>query len=252
MTFVASALRLRLRPPRRLIYPVLAAALLAAALLAAAAFTPVPPATARGGARLVFADDFERPGLDRWQMPFPEDWAILGEGGNRYLHMKRARDPAVPRRPVQFALIRGVRAGSFDFRARVRREGRSMIVVFDYVDSLHFYYTHLSMDTGGRQPVHNGIFLVNNAPRVRIAGLEAPAALPDTSWHRVRVMRDAASGRIMVWSDVQMSPIFTATDRSFTCGQVGIGSFDETGDFDDVALESDDSGCATPPSHPGH
>lgn len=227
-------------PLRRYGLPVLLAGLLLSLFVG-----PLRPTAAQGGSHLVFSDNFEQGGLNHWQMPFPEDWAILSEGGNHYLHMKRSRDPAVPRRPVQFALIKGVQVGSFDFQARVRREGRSMIVVFNYVDSLHFYYTHLSMDTGSRQPVHNGIFLVNNSPRVRIAGLEAPAALPDTSWHRIRVLRDASSGRISVWSDVQRAPIFTVTDRTFPCGQIGIGSFDETGDFDDVELKSDDAGCAS-------
>lgn len=202
---------------------------------------------AGNGAHIVFSDDFEQPRLDRWQMPFPEDWAILSEGSNHYLHMKRNRDPAVPRRPVQFALIKNARVGSFDFQARVRRQGGSMIVVFNYVDPLHFYYAHLSKDAGHREPVHNGIFLVNDAPRVRIAGLDASAALPDTSWHRIRVLRDAATGRISVWSNVQRAPLFTVTDRTFTCGEIGIGSFDETGDFDDVELRSDDAGCAAQP-----
>jgi hypothetical protein len=226
--------------------------LLLGASLLTGRFLALPrPNAAQNGTRAVFSDGFEQPRPDRWQMPFPEDWVILGEGGNHYLHMKRARDPAVPRRPVQFALIKGVRVGSFDFRARVRREGRSMIVVFNYVDGLHFYYTHLSMDTGSKQPVHNGVFLVNNAPRVRIAGLEAPAALPDTAWHRIRVLRDAASGRITVWSDVQSAPVFTVTDRTFACGLIGIGSFDETGDFDDVELKSDNAGCAAQSVHQG-
>jgi len=194
-----------------------------------------------------FADDFERGRLDAWQMPYPEDWQILAENGNHYLHMNRSREPGEPRRPLQFALLKGVKVGSFDFRARVRREGKSMIVVFNYVDSLHFYYAHLSADTGSKQPVHNGIFLVNNAARVRIAGLEAPPALPDNSWHQIRVARNAASGRIEVWSDVESSPLFTVVDRTFLCGQIGIGSFDETGDFDDVQVTSDDAGC-TPPS----
>jgi hypothetical protein len=229
------------------------ALLVTAILLAGAVFyTPAQSTAPQAGTHLVFSDDFEQERWDRWQMPYPEDWAILSEDHNHYLHMKRARDPAVPRRPIQFALMKGVRVGSFDFRARVRREGRSMIVVFNYADSLHFYYTHLSVDTGSRQPVHNGIFLVNNAPRVRIAGLDAPAALPDNSWHRIRVLRDAASGRIMVWSDVRDAPVFTVTDRTFTYGQVGIGSFDETGDFDDVELQSDDAGCSAPPAHPGN
>jgi hypothetical protein len=201
---------------------------------------------ARQGTRrlLRFTDSFEQGQLDSWQLPYPEDWAILAESGTHYLHMKRNREPLVPRRPMQFALIKGVNVGSFDFRTRVRREGKSMIVVFNYVDTLHFYYTHLSADPGSKQPVHNGIFLVNTAPRVRIAGLDAQPALPDTSWHQIRVARDVTSGRIEVWSDVSSQPLFTVVDRTFTCGQVGIGSFDETGDFADVDLQSHDAGCA--------
>ena len=195
------------------------------------------------GSILYFADDFEHGRLNVWQMPYPEDWEILAENGNHYLHMKRSREPGVPRRPLQFALIKGVEVGSFDFRARVRREGRSMIVVFNYVDTLHFYYAHLSVDSGSKEPVHNGVFLVNGAPRVRIAGLEAPPALPDHAWRQIRVARDAASGQIEVWSDVSSQPLFKVVDRTLTCGQLGIGSFDETGDFDDVELRSNDAGC---------
>jgi hypothetical protein len=190
-----------------------------------------------------FADNFENGQLDAWQLPYADDWAILAEDGKHYLHMKRNREPLVPRRPMQFALVKGVNVGSFTFRARVRREGGSMIVVFNYVDTLHFYYTHLSVDPGSKQPVHNGIFLVNNAPRVRIAGIEAQPALPDTSWHQIRVSRDVTSGRIEVWSDVSSQPLFSVVDRTFGCGQIGVGSFDETGDFADVDLRSDDAGC---------
>ena len=192
---------------------------------------------------LHFSDGFDDGNLDAWQMPYPEDWVILEENGNQYLHMKRSREPGVPRRPLQFARLKGVNVGSFDLHLRVRREQHSMIVVFNYVDTLHFYYTHLSADPGTKISVHNGIFLVNNAPRVRIAGLEAQPALPDTSWHEIRVRRDAASGKIEVWSDVSPKPLFTAVDRTFTCGQIGIGSFDETGDFDDVRLTSTDFKC---------
>jgi hypothetical protein len=220
-------------------------AVIALGLLASSFSRPVLfSAALQNTARSVhFTDDFENGRLDAWQMPYPDDWAILADDGRHYLHMKRKREPLVPRRPMQFALIKGVNVSSFDFRTRVRREGKSMIVVFNYVDSLHFYYTHLSADSGSQQPVHNGIFLVNNAPRVRIAGLDAQPALPDTSWHQIRVLRDATSGRIEVWSEVSSQPLFTVVDRTFACGEVGIGSFDETGDFDDLDLRSHDAGC---------
>ena len=193
--------------------------------------------------RITFQDGFESGNLDAWLLPYAEDWSILSEGGSHYLHMNRNREPGVPRRPLQFALIKQAKVGSFDFQARLRREGKSMIVVFNYVDTLHFYYTHLSGDRGTDQPVHNGVFIVNGEPRKRIAGTDAPPALPDRDWHRVRVVRHVASGSIQVFMDGQSQPLFSVVDSTFTCGEVGIGSFDETGDFDDVALKSDDAGC---------
>lgn len=192
---------------------------------------------------LEFHTDFESGDLSAWQFPFPEDWVILAEGPNHYLHMKRSREPGVPRRPLQFALLRKANVGSFALEARVRREGRSMLIVFNYVDTLHFYYTHLSVDRGTEQPVHNGIFIVDGAPRKRIAGTEADPALPDRDWHTVRVRRDVQSGSIEVFVDDRQEPLFNVVDHTFTCGQIGFGSFDETGDFDDIRLKSNDAGC---------
>ena len=193
---------------------------------------------------LSFHDDFEEGQLGAWEFPFPEDWKILAEGPNHYLHMLRSRPPGVPRRPLQFALIKGAKVGSFELQTRLRRERRSLIIVFNYVDTLHFYYAHLSVDTGQKQPVHNGVFIVNGEPRKRIAGLDAPPALPDTNWHTARLVRDVNSGLIEVFMDGSKAPLFSVEDRTFTCGRVGIGSFDETGDFDDVQLRSDDANCS--------
>jgi len=193
--------------------------------------------------KINFHDNFSSGKLDAWQFPFPEDWVVKEEGRLHYLHMLRNRDPLVPRRPQQFALLKGITVGSFTLETRVRREGRSMLIVFNYVDTLHFYYTHLSADPGSKVAVHNGIFMVDGAPRRRIAGLEAAPVLPDTNWHKVRVQRDVSSGSIEVFVDDQPQPRFSVVDNTFKCGQVGFGSFDETGDFADVKLSSNDAGC---------
>ena len=183
--------------------------------------------------------------LKAWEMPFPEDWEILRQGDLHYLHMKRPRDPGVPRRPLQFALLKGVKAGSFTLDVNVRRAGHSMIIVFNYVDTLHFYYVHLSENPGTQISVHNGIFLVNGGPRYRIAGLHAAPALPDRSWHSVRIVRDVRTGSIQIFLDRQFQPRFSAIDHTFTCGQVGLGSFDETGDFARFRLHSKDAQLST-------
>jgi hypothetical protein len=190
-----------------------------------------------------FTDNFSSGKLNHWKLPYAQDWVVRSEGQLHYLHMLRSREPLVPRRPMQFALLKGMNVGSFDFQTRVRREGHSVMIVFNYVDSLHFYYTHLSVDPGSKQPVHNGIFIVDGAPRRRIAGADAAPVLPDKKWHTIRVHRDVKSGSIEVFVDGEHSPRFSVIDRTFTCGQVGVGSFDETGDFADVRLTSKDAGC---------
>jgi len=199
---------------------------------------------ARPASRTInFRANFSSGRLDAWQFPFPEDWVVKEEGPLHYLHMLRSRDPLVPRRPQQFALVKGITVGGFTLETRARREGRSMLIVFNYVDTLHFYYTHLSVDPGTKVAVHNGIFIVDGAPRRRIAGLEAAPALPDTNWHKVRVQRDVTSGWIKVFVDDEPQPRFSVVDNTFKCGQVGLGSFDETGDFTDFELSSNDAGC---------
>jgi hypothetical protein len=197
------------------------------------------------GQSILFRDNFEARDLSAWEFPYPEDWEARAEAGNHFLHMLRSREPGVPRRPLQFARLKQANVGSFVFEARLRREGRSMIVVFNYVDTLHFYYAHFSSDRGTEQPVHNGVFIVNGEPRKRIAGIDAPPALPDREWHKVRIARDAGSGAIEVFVDGQKEPLFSVVDRTFTCGQISIGSFDETGDFDDISLSSNDADCGT-------
>jgi hypothetical protein len=196
---------------------------------------------------VTFHDAFTSGKLDAWQFPFPEDWVLGTEGPLNFLHMLRKREPLVPRRPMQFALLKGVNVGSFTLQARVRRHGSSVLMVFNYADTLHFYYTHLSVDAGAKVPVHNGIFLVDGEPRRRIAGVEAAPVLPDKNWHKVRVQRDVPSGSIKVFVDDESPARFSVVDHTFSCGQVGLGSFDETGDFTDVQLTSQDAGCNPSP-----
>jgi hypothetical protein len=176
--------------------------------------------------------------LGAWQMDHPEDWEILKDGEIGYLHMKRMRDPGVPRRPLQFARLKGVDVGSFTLDVKVRRAQKSLIVVFNYVDTLHFYYAHVSSDPGSDALPHNGVFIVDGGPRRRIAGAGSQPALPDQAWHGVKVVRDVPSGSIQVSIDQAATPLFTVVDHTFTHGQVGLGSFDETGDFSDFRLQS--------------
>ena len=50
------------------------------------------------------------------------------------------------------------------------------------------------------------------------------------------MVRSTEDGTIEVYFDDMKTPAMTAKDRTFTWGRVGIGSFDDTGSWDDVKL----------------
>jgi hypothetical protein len=45
-----------------------------------------------------------------------------------------------------------------------------------------------------------------------------------------------ADGTMEVYFDDMKTPLMTARDKTFTWGQVGIGTFDDNGNFDDITL----------------
>lgn len=218
--------------------------LLIAMLLAAAG----PLAAAEAGH---WAVDFENGNLDGWGLAVPADWKIVEYQGNHVLRLDKAGPVgANPRRPVKLALWKAGCVGSFDLEVRVKRdpilqaEG-DVLVIFGFQDKLHFYYAHLSSDDGN-VAVHNGLFRVNGGDRERIAGSGARPALPDEEWHRIRVSRNAQSGEIKLFLDEDANPRFQVTDRTHAYGLVGVGSFDNTGEFDDLRLTGMPSGeCRT-------
>jgi hypothetical protein len=55
-------------------------------------------------------------------------------------------------------------------------------------------------------------------------------------WHNVKVVRRIAEGTIEVYFDDMQNPLMTARDNTFTWGQVGIGTFDDHGNFDDIVV----------------
>jgi hypothetical protein len=110
------------------------------------------------------------------------------------------------------------------------------MVAFGYQDTLRFYYAHVSVDKGDHA-VHNGLFKVDGGERFRIAGQGSAPVLPDQNWHEVRIVRRVSTGEMELYADRDPQPRFRHVDGSFRFGRIGLGSFDETGDFDDLRLE---------------
>jgi hypothetical protein len=58
-------------------------------------------------------------------------------------------------------------------------------------------------------------------------------------WHDIKVARRVKDGAMEVYFDDMKKPFMTAQDNTFTWGQIGIGTFDDHGNFDNIVLRGE-------------
>lgn len=191
------------------------------------------------GMPLVFRADFEDGRADGWVMTDPKAWKINVEDGNHVLSQFAPSDYSPPvRSPVNIARIDGLEVGDFVLEARMKQTGkeyghRDMCIFFGYNDPSHFYYVHLATKADDHA---NSIFLVNGAPRVSIAQERTQGTDWATGYHTVRIERDTNAGTILVYFDDMSKPVMKTVDKTFLSGGIGFGTFDDTGNIDDVRI----------------
>jgi hypothetical protein len=190
------------------------------------------------GMPLVFSDDFEK-GRDKWETTDDASWTLHEEVGKKTFGLnKRISDyqPKV-RSPHNIALIKDIQLSDFVLIFKVRStkdtgNHRDCCAFFCHQDPQHFYYVHLGAKP---DPASGQIMIVNAEPRRPLTENKAEVAWDD-KWHTVKVIRDSMLGTIEVYFDDMKKPHLTATDKTFGKGRIGIGSFDDMNDFDDVRL----------------
>lgn len=169
-----------------------------------------------------------------WTVEQPSDWSV-GNGVLRLL--EKAEPPAgQPRRPTKIALLNSKPYRKVTVEAEVKRNGRSVIIVYGWQDPSHYNYAHISSDDAVKQNVHNGMFHIFGGERVRMSPLDGPASLDTTDWTPVKLVFDGETGRCYVEVNGKRNPSLEAVDMSLRWGQVGLGSFNETGDFRNVKV----------------
>jgi hypothetical protein len=97
----------------------------------------------------------------------------------------------------------------------------------------------MSSDAAAKQPVHNGMFHVFGGERVRMSPLDGPASFETQDWTPVKLVFDGDTGRCYVEVNGKRNLSLEAVDMSLRWGQVGLGSFDETGDFRNVKISGE-------------
>jgi hypothetical protein len=192
----------------------------------------------RNGLPLVFSDDFES-GAKRWTQTDAKAWKVVDEQGNHaYSQFQKSSYSPPVRSPLNMALVKDVQVGDFVLQARMKQTGkeyghRDMCIFFGYQDPAHFYYVHIATKADAHA---NSIFIVNGKPRVSIATERTDGTDWGTGYHDVRILRDGTTGAIEVYYDDMNKPIMRARDDTFKTGRLGFGSFDDTGNIDDVVI----------------
>ncbi|MCA9039644.1 MAG: hypothetical protein KDA65_04775 [Planctomycetaceae bacterium] len=198
------------------------------------------PALSMKGLPLVFSDNFESGAAERWEPTDATAWSVLNQGGNHVLNLNKKRSDFEPpvRSPYNRNLVKDVTVSDFvlDINLQSTHEDyghRDLCMFFGYQDDAHLYYVHLGKKA---DPHANQIFIVNDADRKMISLESTPGTDWDDNWHHARIVRDTATGSIEVFFDNMDKPVMKAKDETFTWGRVGVGSFDDTGSFDNIML----------------
>ncbi len=191
------------------------------------------------GLPLVFEEDFEN-GTKRWQTTDDNAWQITKEqSGNHVFGLRQRKSDYEPkvRSPHNIAMIKELKLTDVVITYRVRSTldtgaHRDCCTFFSHRDAEHFYYVHL----GARpDPASGQIMIVNGEPRRPLTTNEKTVPWDD-KWHEVKIVRRSQTGDIEVYFDNMKTPHMVAQDKTFKEGRVGIGSFDDMNDFDDLRV----------------
>jgi hypothetical protein len=187
--------------------------------------------------------DFENEKSDGWQPNFTGNWEVTELDGSKVYALTVPGESGEVAAPKSWSVIEDHDVASFEFSGRLKcmaeldNPNRDLCIFFHYQDPTHFYYVHFSASSDER---HNIIGLVNGADRIKInvepAGLSV-FRLIDQEWHTFKVTYDAETGNMLAFLDDMETPIMTAQSSVLGHGLVGIGSYDDTGYFDDIVLK---------------
>lgn len=189
-------------------------------------------------AKLLFEDDFAK-GSAKWKPTDAKAWKVIDtKDGKALCQFAQSKYKPKYRSPLNYTLIKDIVVGDFVFEAKaqstVKDYGhRDLCIFFGWQSPERFYYAHLAKKADDRA---NQVFIVNDKERVKISKTSTDGTNWTDGWHTIRVVRKVKDGSIAVYFDDMKKPVMTAVDTTFTWGQVGVGSFDDTGNWRAVKL----------------
>ncbi len=187
-----------------------------------------------------YTEDFES-GMKAWKVTDEKCWKIEKANKSSVLSLFKKQTKYSPkvRSPRHIAINQVKQWKSFQLDVDVLSthkdyNHRDVCIFFGYQNPSKFYYVHLGKKTDNAA---NQIFIVNDKPRTKISTKTTRGTNWDNKWHKVRIIRDANSGKIEVFFDNMKKPVMVAENKQFTWGKIGLGSFDDTAQFDNLVIK---------------
>ena len=167
-------------------------------------------------------------------------WSNEGKSGGAIELFQQSKYKTEHRSPFNLAILSDRKMADFVLELDMRQTGkeyghRDMCLYFGFQNAMQFYYTHIATTP---DPNAHNIFIVNNAPRKSF--LDVPKKGVDWSedWKHIRLQRIGSEIKVF-FEDMKM-PVLQGKHDALGAGNVGFGSFDDTGKIDNVQLWSNE------------
>lgn len=176
-----------------------------------------------------------------WSLGDSAAWSWSQEGGTPMLTLAKPSSfkPKV-RSPFNLAWLKTADWASFTLTVEARLtkfdEGNNdLCLAFARQDETRFCYAHLGEKA---DEVHHQIHLVDHADRRKITATRTNGTpWKPGVWHKLKLVHDTATGSIAVFFDDMTKPVLTAQDKTLDHGWIGLGSFDDLGQFRNLVIE---------------
>lgn len=183
----------------------------------------------------------ETPGA--WTFGDATAWTWSKEGGTSVLTLHRQQEfkPKV-RSPFNLAWLTTKEWKTFTLTVEARLTkfdagNNDLCIAFGRQDEVRFYYAHLGEKADG---VHHQLHLVDRADRRAITATRtAGTPWQPGTWHRLKVVHDVRTGKLAVYFDDMNQPVLTADDKTLAHGWIGLGSFDDLGQFRNLEIRGE-------------
>ncbi|WP_168120453.1 heparinase II/III family protein [Paenibacillus sp. HB172176] len=188
------------------------------------------------GASLLY-DGFQDGDSYGWTPLHASRWTV-GSDGDDYFYALNTTDYSNQsgNRLGEYALLDGSVSDNFIINLKARmgddvtvNAEADFAVVFHYQDADNYYYLSMNNDKGKTQ-----LFKVKSGAGQLIADSDGFTDwITDNEFHSISIEGDE-NGKIVVYFDNQV--VLRATDKTFAGGQIGVGSYNDSAYFDDIAV----------------